>query len=258
MRIFRSIEFAGLAFLAAAAPAAADTGFGPTVGVDSGLPAHGNAIAGLLYASDYGTLYLRVNGAYSPMPPPPPHAPDWPPPSEREDRGYASCELLGAHFPGGSAALGLGLYYKFGRGESDYSYSDSGPIIISRTEDFVAFKHDALAVAACRIWAAGKRTAVAWGGVGLSHFRRHGLRYYYASDYYEPEYTYEVFTPLDTRLTSLAAGVGIDVRVRFAGPFGAYGYARGVVPVADIYLQGYDRSEPGANVAFAAGGLVGW
>lgn len=259
MAIMGGFKIAALALLAGATLAGAYTAFGPTVGVDSGLPAPGSLVAGGFYSGDYGPFYVRISGAYLPFPPQPTHYQDWPPPSPpTDDRGYASSELIGAHFPGSFQPLGLGIYYKFGRGQRYYHKHIYGPTIESWMENYVAFKHDVQAVAAYRVWTDANKKAVVWGGLGLSHFRRHGLRTYYYSDFYNPENYLEIITPLDTRLTSLAAGVGIEFRVRFAGPFGFYGSARGVVPIADIYLQGYDRSRPGANVALTWGGLVGW
>ncbi|UCH79396.1 MAG: hypothetical protein JSU81_05445 [Candidatus Coatesbacteria bacterium] len=259
MALVPAVRLAALAFLAGAAFAGADTALGPTVSLAGNFSVQGKAVAGGFYSGNYGPFYVRVCAAYSPMPASPTYSQDWPPSSPpTDDRGYASCELLGAHFADGSRALGLGGFYKFSRGRKDYDYYFYGPTIESLQENYVAFKHDIVAVGGCRVHAEGKGTAVVWGGLGVSHFRRHGLRRHWWSDFYNPENTYEVITPLDTQLTTLAAGVGVDVRARFAGPFGAYGSARGVAPLANIYLQGYDRAEPGASIAFTAGGLVGW
>jgi hypothetical protein len=254
----RAGKLAALAFFSGAAFAGAYTALGPAVSVEGGVPAQGKLVAGGVYSGDYGPLYLRVNGAYSPMPPPPTHARDWPPPSENDDRGYASCEALGAYFLGGPAGPGPGFYYKFARGVRDYYYHRVSHIIESREKDYVAFKHDFLAVAAYRLRAEGKGTTVLWGGAGLSHFRRRGLHYYWWSDFYNPENTYEKSTCLDTRLTALAAGAGVDLRTGFARHFGFNGSARAVFRVVDLSLQGHDGDKPDANITLAGGCFFGW
>lgn len=259
MPLARGFKLAVLAFFAGAAFAGAYTALGPTVGVEGGLPAPGRLVAGGVYSAGYGPLYLRINGSYMPMPAPPEHAPDWPPPSPpTDDRGYASCEALGAYAFGGIADLGPGLYYKFGRGERDYFYHKVSHVIESRSEDYVAFKHDALAVATFRRRVEGKGTAVVWGGPGLSHFRRHGFRYYMYSDFYNPENTYEVFTPLDTRLTAVTVGAGADLRSDFARHVGVYASIRAVFRLANIRLKGYDRDLPDANIALTGSFFFGW
>jgi len=256
MRAIWRFRLVAFMTIAGAALAGADTAVGPVLNLDAGLPAQGYAVAGAFYAGDYGLIYLRVSGAYSPMPAS--ESDTERPLAEREDRGYACGEVIGARFPEGPVALGLGGYYKFGRGVRDYYERKTFDGTESFIEDYVAFKHDAMVTGACRVWTEGKGTSVFWGGAGLSHFRRQGFRYYRYSDYYSPERNYEVTTILDVRLTSLLVGAGVDVRVRFAGPFGAYGAARGVAHIIDFHLEGEDRDQLGASVALTAGVLVGW
>jgi len=254
-----SFRLATLAFFAGAVLAGAYTALGPALNLDGGLPAPAKPVIGGAYFGAYGPLYARITGAYSPMPPPPEYSRDWPPPSPpTDDRGYASCEALGAYVPGGPAALGPGLYYSFKRGERDYHKFIYGPTIESWMENYVAFKHDALAVAAYRLRVGGKGTAVLWGGAGVSHFRRRGLYHYWWSDFYNPEYIYEETICLDTRLTALAAGAGGDLRSGFARHYGFNASLRAVFLVADLSRQGYDGDNPTANAALALGFFVGW
>ena len=127
-----------------------------------------------------------------------------------------------------------------------------------KTEDFVAFQHDLLAVAAYRLRAEAAGKAVVWAGAGVSRFQRSGLLYYWYSDFYNPEYTYEESTSLDTRLTALTAGTGGDFRSGFARHFGIYGCTRFLFPVADLSVSGYDAKKPEPNVGLAGGFFVGW
>jgi hypothetical protein len=173
----RLIKLVALAFMGAAALAGADTALGPAASFETGFPAPGKLAVGGSFFGDYGPVYVRISGAYSPLPAPPEIPPDWPPPSERDDRGYSSLEAFGAHFYGGSAAFGPAFYYRFGRGVRDYYYHAYGPTITNRTEDYVAFQHDFFGAAAYRLRLEGKGTAVLWGGVGVSRFLRSGLLY---------------------------------------------------------------------------------
>ncbi len=258
MRAGCSILSAAIAFAVGASLAGAFTAFGPVVNLEVGFPAPGKLAVGGSFFGDYGPAYVRIYGAYSPMPAPPEIHRDWPPPSERDDRGYASCEAFGAYFSGGSAAFGPAFYYRFGRGVRDYYYHAYGPTITNLTEDYVSFQHDFFGAAAYRLRAEGKGTAVVWGGVGLSRFVRSGLLYSWYSDYYNPEKTYEIVTPLDTGSVGLAAAAGGDLRSGFARHFGLFGSARFVLPLADLHLRGYDAEQPDVNVALTGGVFVGW
>jgi hypothetical protein len=254
-----AIKLAAFGFLAGATLAVAYTALGPAVNVEGGLTAPGRSVAGGVYSADYGPLYLRLSGSYLPAPPLPPHARDWPPPSPpTDDRGYATGEALGAYALGGTAGLGPGLYYKFTRGQRYYHKHIYGPTIESWMEDYVAFKYDLYAVATYRRRAEGKGTAVLWAGPGLFHFRRHGLRTYYYSDFYNPENYLEIITPLETRLTAVAAGAGVDLRSDFATHVGVYASARATFRLANIRLEGWDRDEPNGNIAFTGSFFFGW
>ena len=254
-----AIQLAALSFLAGATLAGAYTAFGPTVSFEGGSTTPARSVAGGVYSADYGPLYLRLSGSYLPMPPLPPYARDWPPPSPpTDDRGYATGEALGAYATGGVGGLGPGLYYKFTRGQRHYFYHKYTHIIESKTEDYVAFKYDLYAVATYRRRAEGKGTAVLWAGPGLFHFRRHGLRTYYYSDFYNPENYLEIITPLETRLTALAAGAGVDLRSDFATHVGVYASARATFRLANIRLEGWDRDEPNGNIAFTGSFFFGW
>jgi hypothetical protein len=259
MRANPIARLAALALLAGAPLAGAYTALGPTVNVEGGLPDPGRSVAGGVYSADYGPLYLRISGSYFPMPLLPEYARDWPPPSPpTDDRGYATCEALGAYAFGGTAGLGPGLYCKFARGQRYYHKHIYGPTIESWMENYVAFKYDVLAVATYRRQVEGKGTAVLWAGPGLFHFRRHGLRTYYYSDFYNPENYLEIITPLDTRLTAVAAGAGAELRSDFARHVGVYASIRAVFRLANIRLEGWDRDEPQGNIAFTGSFFFGW
>jgi hypothetical protein len=258
MRMARSVGLAALAFLAGVTFAAAETALGPALSYEGGFPAPGKVAFGGAFFGDYGPFYFRISGAYSPMPSREEGYADWPPASETDDRGYAAGEVLGVYSLGGATGLGPGFYYGFGRSVRDYYYYIYGPTLTLETEDFVAFQHDFLAVAACRLQAEGTGKAVVWAGAGVSRFLRSGLLYSWYSDFYNPEYTYEESTSLDTRLTALAIGVGGDIRSGFAKHFGIYASTRFLFPTVDLSLTGYDGDKPDPNVALAGGFFVAW